>query len=79
MCKRDAAEYESDQSEALLNRIAVALDCPVEVFSDLSLPDRNPTAELLQLWAMIEVEQDRLKVLSFIRGLVPRTDVPQSR
>lgn len=76
MCERDAAEYESDESELLLSRIAAALDCPVEAFSDPSSLDRNQTVELLRLWAMLKDEQDRSKVLSFLRGVAPRTSLP---
>lgn len=76
MGKRDAAEYEPDGPESLLKRIAAALDCPVEAFSDPSSLDRNQTVELLRLWAMIEVEQDRSKVLSFLRTVALGTGVP---
>lgn len=59
-----------------MNQIAETLDCPVEAFSDPSSLERNQTVELLRLWAMIEDEQDRLKVLSFLRGVAPRTNLP---
>lgn len=77
MCKRDAAEYELDVVESLLSRIAAALDCPIEAFSDLSALDRNQTVELLRLWASLRDEEDRLKVLSFLRGVAPGGGRPE--
>ncbi|RYY15420.1 MAG: hypothetical protein EON55_06380 [Alphaproteobacteria bacterium] len=55
------------QTPNLLDRIATALDCPTEAFSNPTLHSPDDTVELLRLWGMIKDDQDRRKVLSFIR------------
>jgi len=56
--------------ETLLDRIAEALNYPVYLFSE---PPSGPSAkidELLRLWSMIELEDDRMKVLALMRQTV---------
>lgn len=79
MSEWDASGYGANQKAALLDKLATALDCPLSAFSEPSRSDPTQTAELLRLWAMIEDEQDRLNVLSFISSLSHETDVRQSR
>ncbi|KQP48800.1 hypothetical protein ASF34_20900 [Methylobacterium sp. Leaf106] len=78
MSEWDASGDGTNQKAALLNKLATALDCPVSAFSESSLGDPTQTAELLRLWAMVDDEQDRLNVLSFIRSLAHGTDARQS-
>ena len=77
MLKQNTASRRGpDRSADLLDRIAEALDCPVSAFAEGQAPsDPSQTAELLRLWAMIEPEEDRAKVLSFLRSIVAQSSL----
>lgn len=66
------------ETHPLLDRIAKALDCPVGAFSELSSYDAQ-TAELMHLWLTIDYEQDRAKVLSFLRSIASTEATQQNR
>lgn len=54
-------------SKDILAKIASALNCSIEDFSDNSSCCISETIELIDLWSKIKHVQDRNKVLSFIR------------
>lgn len=59
------------QTATVLDRIAIAIGCSVGALSNPTSRDPDPTVELLRLWAGIKDDQDRQKVLSFVRTIVP--------
>lgn len=59
------------QTGTVLDRVAMALGCSVEALSNPTSRDPDATVELLRLWAAIKDDQDRQKVLSFVRTIVP--------
>lgn len=65
------AKPELTRGMALLERVAEALDCPVEAFTDRSLVPRElaDKMELLRLWTMIEDPQNRQRLLRVARDL----------
>lgn len=57
----------NDRSIELVREIAEILGCSPDVFSNPSSSEFDQRDELLRIWATIEYEQDRQKVLSFVR------------
>lgn len=66
----DEAEGMGDRSALILARIAETIGCPVSTFTASSGHAPDETTELLRLWLMLEHEQDRAKVLAFLRNAV---------
>lgn len=66
----DEAEGTGDRSALILARIAEALGCSVSAFAASSSHTPDETTELLRFWLMLEHEQDRAKVLAFLRNAV---------
>lgn len=58
----------SEPGEAMLRRLAAALDCPVESFVRPNSSELGQTAELLGLWMGLARKEDRAKVLAYIRA-----------
>ena len=71
MLVTDETDRRTVRLASLLNRIAIAVDCPIEAFSEPVSGQSAQTAELVPLWLTIEHERDRSKVLSFIRSITP--------
>lgn len=67
------------KTSLVLERIANALECSVEAFVGPSSTSAAQTAELMRLWSLIEHEQDRAKVLSFLRSIAPAAAAQQDR
>jgi len=70
MSTPDESGHASLYVKTLLDRIAEALNCPVSLFLE---PPEGASAkidELLRLWFMIEHENNRTKVLAFMRQTV---------
>ena len=78
---RKLAEFDSSpiETSSALKRIAKALNCPVEAFSEPSSDSVAQTNELLRLWLTIEQEQDRAKALCFLRSIAPTAAAQQDR
>jgi hypothetical protein len=68
----DTAPDGLGQANVTLDRLAQALDCPIEVFSGLVPHDLHETNELLSLWLAIESPQGRATVLSVLRAEVAK-------
>lgn len=68
MSKLDDDDGAASRAATTLNRIASALGCPVSAFSEQPSSTLAETHELLRLWSLIEHQQDRAKVLAFIRN-----------
>lgn len=66
------------ETHPLLDRIAKALDCPAGAFSEPSSYGAQ-TAELMQLWLTIDYDQDRAKVLSFLRNIASTEATQRNR
>jgi hypothetical protein len=79
MSKIDRADRCSARSAYLLSRIAAALDCSIEAFSEPAPDEFAQTVELMPLWLTIEHEQDRMKVLSIVRSATPTVTTQQTR
>jgi hypothetical protein len=60
------------QIDALLCRLADALDCPVEAFIRGTEAEASPTQELLRLWVTIPEVQSRQRILAMIRQELER-------
>ena len=79
MLKPDISESGPSRTATLIDKIATALDCPVEAFSEHAMADLAETTELLRLWHMLGDERNRLKALSFISALAFKPDAEKSR
>lgn len=72
MLEKGGAPQISKVSSMLLAKISQVLDRPVSDFFETEPRDLGHTTELLRLWLTINDEQDRMKVLSFIRSIEGR-------
>lgn len=72
MSEEEGTPKISKASSMLLTRISEVLGRPVSDFFDPKTCDLGHTTELLRLWLTINDEQDRMKVLSFIRSIEGR-------
>lgn len=72
MSEKGKSPQISKASSVLLTKISQVLDRPVADFFETEPRDLNHTTELLRLWLAINDEQDRMKVLSFIRSIEGR-------
>lgn len=79
MYKIDQTDRCSARAASLLSRIAAALDCPIEAFSEPVSDEVALTAELMPLWLTIEHERDRMKVLSIVRSVAPTIATAEAR
>ena len=77
MPSRDGSSGGGGRGEHVAGRLAKALACSPEVFSDLVSHDLHDTLELLNLWLAIRNPQDRAKALSILRTVVETTRVPE--
>lgn len=75
MASADEIRDGTDRSTHLTLKIAQLLGCSLDAFSNPSSPKIDQTSELLQAWLMIRHEQDRKKVLSFVRMIADQADV----
>lgn len=75
----DATEIRNgtDRSRDLAREIARVLGCPVEAFSNPTFSRLDQTGELLRVWLMIKDEQDRKKVVSFVRMIADQSAARQ--
>ncbi|TXM76591.1 hypothetical protein FV218_06490 [Methylobacterium sp. WL69] len=60
---RDCSDHSTDRAR----QIAQILGCPLEALSGPTFSWFDQTGELLRIWSTIAHEQDRKKVLSFVR------------
>lgn len=75
MLKLDAYEGGSNHTATLLEKIATVLNCPVSAFLTPTPCEPAETAELLGLWFTIADQQDRAKVLAFVRNAAANKDL----
>lgn len=67
MLKLVDTERVAAQPASVLDRIATALGVEFEEPANPTSTDLDHTVELLRLWARLGHEQDRMKVLCFLR------------
>jgi hypothetical protein len=60
-------------NEAMIAKIAEALDCPVDDFFDARSNPTGETADLLSFWAALEDARERRGVLDYIRAVAVKS------
>lgn len=73
MASDDEFRDRSDRSTDRARQIAQILGCPLEALSGPTSSWFDQTGELLPIWSTIEHEQDRKKVLIFVRMIADQT------
>lgn len=70
----DVQPHDWGSERASLNRLAAALGCSPEVFSNPPPSELGQTVELLSLWLAVKDVQDRAKVLLLLRKMSGRAE-----
>ena len=69
MFTTNGATNRSNRLDTTLNKLAKALNCPREAFTQSVSCDLSQSMELLQLWRSIESSTERAKVLANVRHI----------
>ncbi|MDO9426989.1 MAG: hypothetical protein Q7T93_09140 [Methylobacterium sp.] len=75
MASADEIRTRVARSTDLAREIAHVLDCPFEALWNPISSGFDQTGDLLRIWLMIGHEQDRKKVLSFVRMIADQAAV----